>query len=231
MDKKEDYDDYMEVKNNVVPFHDDEIDNIQELDYLKVTDKFRDSVKQDVFDKMDRQIKLTKGLKKIACFALIIGVVGVIAATNGNVGARYMDFIRDYLTGGFTQYEGYDIDEGQDIVGFEMTYIPEGFEKYEKWKFDNNHIAVKYYIKDDMSILFNYSRNEDSKYIVDNENLKLYSLLLDNGIKCECYEGINEKTLVWDYEDYICQLTVINCGNDWKNVLINVASGIIPVTK
>lgn len=264
MNNEEKYDEL--IKAGIKEYHDSEIDSIMAAPQeVEVSEEFKKNMEQlinnmgnnaddskktntddnmddipvnNTFDNAPKKAGSHKVIKRIACVAVIlIAGAAVIGIANKDVGARYIDFLREYIMGGFTEYKGTDKDANKTDGVFELTYIPEGFELSEETHEQNDKKNDGFYIfkNGNIYVLFKYTTSDSSMFQLDNENLEHSFLVLDNGSKGDYYrrtDGNDESKLVWKQDGYICWINISGADETWaEKELLNVANGVREISE
>jgi hypothetical protein len=245
------------IKAGIKEYHDNEIESVMAApQQIEASEEFKKNMEQfingmgnsadgstetntdgnpvnNLHNNVPKKAGSHKMIKRIACVAVIlIAGAAVIGIANKDVGARYMDFFREYLLGGFTEYKGTDKDANKTDGEFELTYIPEGFElsKETHEQNDKKNDGLYTYINGDKLLLFKYTTSEVAQFQLDNENLEHSYLVLDNGIKGDyykCADGNDENKLVWKQDGYMCWINISGADETWaEKELLNVANGV-----
>jgi hypothetical protein len=232
--KTDDIDDI--IKQGITEHCEDEIDRcmntLQKEDC--VSSEFKQKMEQFIEKEHKRFIR-KRFIKRVSCLFIPIVIISCVISFNGNVGADCMDFIRNYFAKGLKTYQDPDIKEDNtedvvrnEIAGFELTYIPDGFELVAE-KEDKCGKKINYK-KNEMEMFFQYYLISDSNHVFDHENKNYETIIIDNEKKCEYYKEVNKKegsVIVWKYKGFLCRIDIFNPDNSFnKKELIKLVRGV-----
>lgn len=264
MNNEEKYDEL--IKAGIKEYHDSEIDSIMAAPQeVEVSEEFKKNMEQlinnmgnnaddskktntddnmddipvnNTFDNAPKKAGSHKVIKRIACVAVIlIAGAAVIGIANKDVGARYIDFLREYIMGGFTEYKGTDKDANKTDGEFELTYIPEGFELSEETHEQNDKKNDGCYMfkNDNKILLFKYAVMSSSMVQFDNEDMEHSFLILNTGVKGDYYKstnGTDESSFVWKQDGYMCWINIHGIDETRaEKELLNVANGVRKISE
>jgi len=209
------------IREAIVNLHESELEGLaNELpDGLELSDEFIREMDYE-FEKLKAKRRRMINTGKAACFAVIISI-GALFITSGNeVGANCLEFIREFIDGGMTKFQGNDSikehtdesDINADIKGYKLSYVPEGFELVEDDTVEEEGtVFYDVYKNNETMIVYKCFDSVKSDIYIDNENYIHKVIVLDNGAKCDYYIGIKEKhrsIIAYRVDRFICCLSM-----------------------
>lgn len=202
------------------------------VDLVDMSPKFQHGIKRLVNIHKCR-VALRRLPKKVAClFLAVCAGMLLVCTVDGNARAKCLDWFRMLVEDGTTEYRISQTDTVADsqkaLIGFELGYLPKGFELYKR-EVDNNRGSFLYR-KADIVLEFDYVMNSKQKIWTDNEHGDYTSITLEDGTICEYYESNeagNESMLVWKQDSCACALMMYDNGTEWvKRELIHMANEV-----
>ena len=221
------------LKEVISEYYEEELYAKDKMDELVPSDEFREnmdrlikSVDKNSYNKKKNVVRL----KWAACVASVLIVASFLVGLNNDVQAGCLDFIKSLFAGGFDGYEPVeDSDDTDDIIGFHMGYIPEGYELVSEE--ESGVYNIYEYIKDGHRLIFAYYAYDSSVYtVVDNEYREHSIIELDDGTRCDYYidnKKTSESNLIWKKGKYICYLVKDSANSECD--LLKIANSIRPV--
>lgn len=236
----------MTIHNVVTELHNYELDELSDElpDGLRVSDRFKDNMLDEITRLGTKSNVSLRLIRTAACFIAVIAIGAFVVTTNEDVGANCMDFIREFINGGLTKYEGYnnpdkiseDSDADGEIVGYKLSYVPEGFELVDRELAEKNEIFdIYFYEKGNVLLSFKCVNSNKSNHSFDNEQFEHKVVILENGMKCDYYKGVNgkkEDIIVSKRGGFVCYLSIDDFDEKWnEEELFKIANQIKPLLK
>ena len=220
------------LKEVVSEYYEEELYAKDKTDELVPSDEFRENMDRlikAVDNKSRNKKKRVVRLKWAACVASVLIIASVVVGLNKDVQAGGLDFIKSLFAGGFDGDETVEDSNNIDnIVDFNIKYIPEGYEFISRKKTDM--ITTYEYTKGNYRLEFVYYENNSNMYtFFDNEYRKHDIVRLDDGTMCDYYiDNIytSESNLIWKRGKYVCYLVKDSVNSECD--LLKIANSITP---
>lgn len=230
------------MKKVICKYHEQELSELptnEELEkQLTVSPEFvRRMIR--LMNKNRRKAKVRKVVRGAAGFfiAAIAGLI-LLCGINEDIRAECLNFFREMIAGGMTEYQSIpsgNLEEQGEIIGFNIEYVPDGFEIEEDLSEMEEESGASYYMKGDILLCFNYNISDETNFITNNDNVVLKHITLSDGSACDFYKCTKKgdmSLLVWNKGKYICFLAIDNYLEGWEDSeLLKVANGIVPIIR
>lgn len=198
------------------------------------SDQFMEKMKI-LFEKDKKRIYRRRMIRGMTAFAATAAIFILLLIFNEDVRA-FFPFFRSYdEVHKMTGYQTVEKEENAEektgkIVGFELTYVPEGFvySKELSGESTEDFGDTVYENKEGMLLDLAYSRNGIPS--VNNEFTDVSTISLEDGTICDFYQSHTKgyaSGLVWKKEDMLCSLSIDNNLEGWEDgELLKAANGI-----
>lgn len=221
-------DDYL--KEVISEYYEEEFLSDDSMEELEISEEFKKNMDSLISraDNKKHQSRRAGIIKWAACAAVAIIVISVVVSLNTNTQAGALDYIRAIFSGGFDQYKPSSaVRNDDDITGFQLGYIPEGYELESSQK--TNKFVQYVYCCNESKMIFMYCKNKsksNNNVVIDNENGEHQYVKLEDGTRCDYYnkdDEVSGKYMIWKKGKYICRLSN---DNDAECDLIKIANNI-----
>lgn len=228
------------LREAVIRFHETELESLPSNTYLAIRQEVSLGFlrgMQEMIHVNRRHGELRKIARRVAGFFFgILASLILLCSINEDLRASCLQFLRSAIEG-MIEYQSVPETEttpsGENIVGFKLGYVPDGFE-LESYDSSNGIISYK---SEAQEIFLDFSYNKDSTRImrINGEHSSVKKINLPDGSEAEFYSNIDQDStclLIFKKYQYICCLSLTYSRNiDIENELIQIAKNIKSVSR
>lgn len=217
-------------------------------DHLEVSPEFHQKMMK-LISHSYRLAMVRRNMKRVAAFFLAaLATLLLLCTINEDIRAFCVRFLKENLFGGMTAYtspadsssvESLVEPDKDEIIGFRLGYVPEGFEYDEERSVVREGFCRGRLVytnnKKGSAIVLRYFASDKGLISMDNQHSKVDVIQLANGSVCEYYksqkEG-SESALLWETGEYFCYLMIDDWQEGWEEKeLIKIANNVENVFK